>query len=100
LKPAGKSGAGSEYCNHTESAGNVICKHKKNPEGVLCSNCGKKSHNRAHCFAKGDGIEGQGPKLKAKAKEKPELTAIASGWSSELPTSGKCHMASGKSRCT
>lgn len=77
-KTAGKSGAGSEYCNHAGPASGVIHKHKKNPEGVLCTNCGKKSHDAAHCFAKGGGMEGQGPKAKGKAKAKPELAAIAS----------------------
>jgi hypothetical protein len=76
-KPAGKSGPGSEYCNHAGPQG-VIHKHEKNPNGVLCSNCGKKSHDCDHCFAKGGGMEGQGPKSKGKAKGKPELVAIAS----------------------
>ena len=75
VKPAGKSGAGSEYCNHTD----VIHKHDKNPGGVLCSNCGKKSHDRAHCFVKGGRMEGQGSKQKGKAKTKPKLGALASG---------------------
>ena len=82
-KPAGKSGAGSEYCNHTESASSVIHRHEKNLEGVLCSNCGKKSHDAAHCFAKGGGMEGQGSKQKGKAKVKTELGALASGSPSE-----------------
>ena len=76
-KPAGKSGPGSEYCNHAGPAG-VIHKHEKNPNGVLCSNCGKKSHDWDHCFAKGGGMEGQGPKSKGKIKGKPELVAVAS----------------------
>jgi hypothetical protein len=77
-KPAGKSGAGSEYCN---LAGPVIHKHEKNPDGVLCTVCGKKSHDAAHCFAKGGGMEGQGPKQQKAGKGKvkaPELAAAAS----------------------
>jgi hypothetical protein len=78
-RPAGKSGPGSEYCNLAGSA-SVIHKHEKHPNGVLCTTCGKKSHDHAHCFAKGGGMEGQGPKqLKGgKGKGKPELAAIAS----------------------
>jgi hypothetical protein len=76
-KPAGKSGPGSEYCNHAGPPG-MIHKHEKNPNGVLCSNCGKKLHDWDHCFAKGDGMEGQGPKSKGKIKGKPELVAVAS----------------------
>jgi hypothetical protein len=76
-KPAGKSGPNSEYCNHVGGSGNAICKHEKNPDGVICSNCGKRSHDGLHCFAKGGGMEGQGPKSKAKAKAKAELTAVA-----------------------
>ena len=77
-KPAGKSGPGSEYCNHAGPMSGVIHKHEKNPEGILCTNCGKKSHDTAHCFAKGGGMEGQGPKARGKVKGKSELTAIAS----------------------
>lgn len=84
-KTAGKSGPGSEYCNHAGPASGVIHKHEKNPEGVLCTNCGKKSHDAAHCFAKGGGMEGQGSKAKGKVKGKPELAAIAST-SSTSPT--------------
>src|SRR5260221_1006750 len=84
-KPAGKSsGPGSEYCNHAGPSGNTIHKHEKNPNGVLCTNCGKKSHDAPHCFAKGGGMEGQGPKPKGKENRKPELAAIAS-MSSALP---------------
>jgi hypothetical protein len=78
-KPAGKSGAGSEYCNLVGSS--VIHKHEKNPDGVLCTVCGKKSHDAAHCFAKGGGMEGQGPKQQKAGKGKtkaPELAAVAS----------------------
>ena len=76
-----KSGAGSEYCNHAGDP-DAIRKHDKNPLGVLCTNCGHKSHDGAHCFAKGGGMEGQGPRskkdIKAKAVEKvkPELAAV------------------------
>ena len=77
-KPAGKSGPNSEYCNHAGGSGDtgVIHKHEKNPDGVICSNCGKRSHDAAHCYAKGGGMEGQGPKSKAK-KAKAELAAAA-----------------------
>ncbi len=85
-KPSGKSGPGSEYCNHAGSSGGVIHKHEKNPAGILCTNCGKKSHNAPHCLAKGGGMEGQGPKPKAdKGKGKVELVAIASGSGSSVP---------------
>src|SRR5260221_682277 len=85
-KPAGKSsGPGSEYCNHAGPSGSVIHKHEKNPNGVLCTNCGKKSHDAPHCFAKGGGMEGQGPKPKGKENWKPELAAIAST-SSAVPS--------------
>ena len=78
-KSAGKSGPGSEYCNHAGSGSSIIHKHEKNPAGVLCTNCGKKSHDAAHCFAKGGGMEGQSTKLKAeKGKGKPELAAAVS----------------------
>jgi hypothetical protein len=90
-KPAGKSsGPGSEYCNHAGSSGGVIHKHEKNPNGILCTNCGKKSHDAPHCFAKGGGMEGQGPKPKGKENRKPELSAIvapASSTSSSLSAS-------------
>jgi hypothetical protein len=76
-KPTGKSGPGSEYCNHAGPPG-MIHKHEKNPNGILCSNCGKKSHDWDQCFAKGGGMEGQGPKSKEKTKGKPELVAVAS----------------------
>jgi len=77
-KPVGKSsGPGSEYCNHAGPSG-VIHRHEKNPNGVLCTNCGKKSHDAPHCFAKGGGMEGQGPKPRSKEDWKPELAAIAS----------------------
>ena len=66
-KPAGKSGPNSEYCNHASSSGDVIHKHEKNPDGIICSNCSKKSHDALHCFAKGGGMEGQGPKSKTKS---------------------------------
>src|SRR5271168_111134 len=74
-----KSGAGSEYCNHAGDPG-AIRKHDKNPLGVLCTNCRHRTHDNDHCFAKGGGMEGQGPKSKkekAKAvdKIKPELAA-------------------------
>ena len=72
----GKSGPNSEYCNHVDGPSDTIRKHDKNPEGVLCSNCGKRTHDGAHCFAKGGGMEGQGPKSKGKLKAKPELTAL------------------------
>ena len=77
-KPAGKSAPNSEYCNHAGGSGDtgVIHKHEKNPDGVICSNCGKRSHDAAHCYAKGGGMEGQGPKSKAK-KAKAELAAAA-----------------------
>jgi hypothetical protein len=76
-KPAGKSGPNSEYCNHAGSSTDVIHKHEKNPDGVLCTNCGKKSHDAEHCFAKGGGMEGQGPKSKGKSKAKAEVAAVA-----------------------
>jgi hypothetical protein len=76
-KPAGKSGPNSEYCNHAGGSNDVIHKHDKNPDGVICSNCGKKSHDGPHCFAKGGGMEGQGPKSKAKMKAKTEVAAVA-----------------------
>jgi hypothetical protein len=87
-KPAGKSGANSEYCNHAGSSNDgVIHKHEKNPDGVICSNCQKKSHDAAHCFAKGGGMEGQGPKSKGKAKAKTELTAVVAATSTPAPAS-------------
>lgn len=80
-RPVGKSGPGSEYCNLAgpSNSGSVIHKHEKNPDGVLCTTCGKKSHDHAHCFAKGGGMEGQGPKQPkdGKGKGKPELAAVA-----------------------
>src|SRR5260221_7164000 len=85
-KPAGKSsGPGSEYCNYAGPSSSVIHKHNKNPNGVLCTNCGKKSHDAPHCFAKGGGMEGQGPKPKGKENRKPELAAIASMSSAPPP---------------
>ena len=75
-KLAGKSGPNSEYCNHAGGSSDIIHKHDKNPEGVICSNCGKKSHDAQHCYAKGGGMEGQGPKSK-KMKAKAELSAVA-----------------------
>ena len=91
-KPAGKSsGPGSEYCNHVGScnhvgpSGGVIHKHEKNPNGILCTNCGKKSHDAPHCFAKGGGMEGQGPKPRGKENKKPELAAVVSTSSAPAP---------------
>ena len=75
-KSAGKSGLNSEYCNHAGSSSDVIHKHEKNSDGVICLNCGKKSHDAPHCYAKGGGMEGQGPKSKTKVKAKTELTAV------------------------
>jgi hypothetical protein len=74
-KPAGKSGPNSEYCNHAGGSNDTIHKHDKNPDGVICTNCGKKSHDAPHCYAKGGGMEGKGPK--GKGKPKAELTAVA-----------------------
>jgi hypothetical protein len=83
----GKSGPGSEYCNHAGPTGDIIHKHEKNPNSVLCTNCGKKSHDANHCYAKGGGMEGQGPKPKAKAKgRKLEMAAIASASSVPPPS--------------
>ena len=76
-KLAGKSGPNSEYCSHAGTSSDVIHKHEKSPDGVICSNCGKRSHDGLHCFAKGGGMEGQGPKSKSKPKAKAELTAVA-----------------------
>ena len=86
LKPVGKSsGPGSEYRNHTGPLESMIHKHEKNPNGVLCTNCGGKSHDAPHCFAKGGGMEGQGPKPRGKENRKPELAAIASTSSAVPP---------------
>ena len=85
-KPAGKSsGPGSEYCNHAGPSGGVIHKHEKNPNGILCTNCGKKSHDALHCFAKGGGMEGQDPKPRGKENKKPELAAVVSTSSAPAP---------------
>ena len=84
-KPAGKSGPNSEYCNHAGNSNEIIHKHEKNPDGVICSNCSKRSHDGAHCFAKGGGMEGQGPKSKPKTKGKAELTAVAATTATPAP---------------
>ena len=85
LKSASKSRPNLEYCNHARSSSDVIHKHEKNPDGILCSNCGKKSHDALHCYAKRGGMEGQGPKFKAKSKAKSELTAIATTGMTTVP---------------
>ena len=86
-KPAGKSGPNSEYCNHAGGSTDIIHKHKKNPDGVICSNCGKKSHDAPHCYAKGGGMEGQGPKSKTKTKAKAELAVVATTTTTPAPDS-------------
>ena len=58
-----KGGPGSEYANL--AATSSIRKHPNNPKGVVCSNCQKKSHDVDHCWAKGGGMEGQGPPRKS-----------------------------------
>jgi hypothetical protein len=99
-KPSGKSGPGSEYCNHAGTAGSVIHKHEKNPDGILCANCGKKSHDTAHCFAKRGRMEGQGPKPKPKPKVRPEVAAIASGSSMSSAPTGSTSTYIGDLSCT
>jgi hypothetical protein len=43
---------------------------------VKCYNCHKKGHYKADCWAEGGGKEGQGPKMKERAKGKAkEMTA-------------------------
>src|ERR1700678_1094444 len=42
---------------------------------VECFNCHKKGHYKANCWAEGGGKEGQGPKMKGKAKGKAKETA-------------------------
>src|SRR5271154_4019935 len=43
---------------------------KRNPD-IECSNCHKKGHSHAQCYAKGGGNEGQGPRQK-RAREEEE----------------------------
>jgi Reverse transcriptase (RNA-dependent DNA polymerase)/gag-polypeptide of LTR copia-type len=44
-------------------------------EERTCFNCGKKGHVKRNCWGKGGGKEGQGPKGKKKADEKPKAAA-------------------------
>jgi hypothetical protein len=58
-----ESNPGSEYAHFSRE----IRKHTANPLGVLCTNprCSGKSaedHDWDHCWAKGGGAEGQGPR--------------------------------------
>jgi len=58
-----------------ESANSAVARgkrtsKKRNPD-IECSNCHKKGHSQAQCYAKGGGSEGQGPRQK-KAREDEE----------------------------
>src|SRR6267154_2970605 len=72
---------GSEYSNAVTASSSVIigsintitglCKHRHNPEGIFCTTvgCNKGDHDHMHCYARGGGMEGQAPWMKAKEKE-------------------------------
>lgn len=65
-KPTKGPGPGLEYV----TAASEIQRHGKNPQGIPCSNCRKLSHDREHCWAKGGGMEGQGPSSNARPKSR------------------------------
>ena len=46
---------------------------KKSNKDVECFNCHKKGHKKPHCWAKGGGKEGQGPRLKDRKGEGGDL---------------------------
>ena len=67
-----KSGPGSEYTNLANASSSApIRKHPNNPKGIACTNCNKRSHDIDHCWAKGGGMEGQGPKPRATSSKIP-----------------------------
>ena len=80
-----RSGPGSEYVNLAGSS-ITIRKHPNNPKGIVCTNCNKRSHDVDHCWTKGGGMEGQGPKPKQVSKPltispatlQPEVACVAS----------------------
>ena len=72
-----KVGPGSEYANLANSSA-PIRKHPNNPKGVTCSNCNKRSHDADHCWAKGGGMEGQGPKTRPSNSSKSSTSTSPS----------------------
>ena len=66
-----RSGPGSEYANLASTSSAPIRKHPNNPKGVICTNCNKKSHDVDHCWTKGGGMEGQGPKPRSASSKVP-----------------------------
>ena len=73
-----KSGPGSEYTNLANANSSApIRKHPNNPKGVVCTNCNKRSHDIDHCWTKGGGMEGQGPKPRLPASTTSKTSSVA-----------------------
>jgi len=52
-------------------------KKKRKKRNIECDNCHKKGHIKAHCWAKGGGDEGGGPKRKPKNSNKSNAAATS-----------------------
>ena len=54
-------------------------KEKSAPDAAKCENCKGSGHDKANCWAKGGGKEGQGPRSRRGKREekRPEMVAIA-----------------------
>ena len=53
-------------------------KEKSTPNAVKCENCKGSGHDKANCWEKGGGKEGQGPRSRRGKREekRPEMAAI------------------------
>ncbi|KAH9487193.1 hypothetical protein JR316_0001262 [Psilocybe cubensis] len=68
---------GSKYSNFLND-NRPIAKYANNPNGVRCTNCKNWSHDKDHCWAKGGGMEGQGPAYHvAVAAKRTEMASVA-----------------------